>query len=149
MPDCAGKAGHSRRRTSSRLNPYAESRICKPKQNVRYRSIKNSVTRKSRCFSAIRAGGGSLSEIRCVHPECPDIKVRPDPFDEFDESENNRWSRLLSVFLCHFFRMCVKQFQRPCLNAGERRWICPCKFAFDSSRRGRMTVICFAFVCLR
>ena len=45
--------------------------------------------------------------------------------------------------------MGMKQFQRPCLNAGEIRWIRICKLEFEPRRSDRMTIVRFAFIRFR
>ena len=45
--------------------------------------------------------------------------------------------------------MRMKQFQRPCLDAGEIRLIRIGKLEFELRRSYRMTVICSAFIRFR
>ena len=45
--------------------------------------------------------------------------------------------------------MCIKQFQRPCLDAGEIRLIRICKLCFDPRRSDCMTIVRFAFIRFR
>ena len=56
---------------------------------------------------------------------------------------------LFPVFFFHFFCMCMKQLQCPCLDAGEIRLIRIGKLEFEPRRSYRMTVICSAFIRFR
>ena len=53
---------------------------------------------------------------------------------------------MIPVFLFHFFRMCMKQFQCPRLDAGEYTLIRIRKLAFEPRGSQRMTVILSAFI---
>ena len=56
---------------------------------------------------------------------------------------------MFPIFFFHFFRMCMKQFLCPCLDAGEICLIRIGKLAFEPRGSYRMTVIRFAFIRFR